>query len=422
MSDTRSARKSRDELDGHGSKQKVNMRKDSLVRSPGNSVKSLTARKTTTSPLNVRKSKRHEKEVLPSTPAKRTSERLEKCNTPDSVRRSDRCKIDLSSSSAAKESAEEPLSKLKKKRERTLTQVTMESKKAELDLEVVGIKRKKMNGQKFKALFKRQKIQETVRDAGNELEKPKKLLDVCSDNSSGFGSQSLEVMEDIGDDCSKRVVGELRDESINKTALQDSTLREDQADVENGINEESCRKDNVMDEPSLKYSQTKSSVRDISDNPAKLSKNCSSTENNDASESSQDGSISANCSERSGSIFHEVAEDAASASLVCEYCILEGTCLLCSKSKRVGYNSPEQELCFCSPRDEDLVRCATCKARRDHGAAVDCGHPLIERHAYSHMDGANKLCSLCNKDGYLLWVLCREKLHEMLPSILPRSS
>lgn len=168
-------------------------------------------------------------------------------------------------------------------------------------------------------------------------------------------------MEDIGDDCSKRVVGELRDESINKTALQDSTLREDQADVENGINEESCRKDNVMDEPSSKYSQTKSSVRDMSDNPEKLSKTCSSTENNDASESSQDGSISAHCSERSGSIFHEgmfhsidgnsyfiiinlgkdvfvsVAEDAASASLVCEYCILEGTCLLCSKSKR--YNS-----------------------------------------------------------------------------------
>lgn len=162
MSDTRSTRKSRDELDGHGSKQKVNMRKDSLVRSPGNSVKSLTARQTTTSHLNVRKPKCHEKEVSPSTPVKRTSERLEKCNTPDSLRRSDRCKKDLPSSSAAKESAEEPLSKLKKKREKTLTQVTMESKKAELDLDVVDMKRKKMNGQKFKALFKRQRIKETV--------------------------------------------------------------------------------------------------------------------------------------------------------------------------------------------------------------------------------------------------------------------
>lgn len=147
-------------------------------------------------------------------------------------------------------------------------------------------------------------------DAGNGLEKSKKVLDVCSDNSSGFGSQSMEIMEDIDDDCSKRVVGKLRDESINKAALQDSTLREDYA-----------------------------------------------------SESSQDGSINENCSERSGIMFHEgmfhsldgnfyfiiinlgkdvfvsvaVAEDAASASLVCEYCILEGTCLLCSKSKR--YNS-----------------------------------------------------------------------------------
>lgn len=408
MSDTRSARKSRDELDGHGSKQKVIMRKDSLVRSPGNTVKALTARQTTTSPLNVRKSKRHEKEVLPSTPAKRTSERLGKCNTPDSLRRSDRCKKDLSSSSASKESAEEPLSKLKKKREKTLTQVTMESKKAELDLEVVGMKRKKMSARKFKTLFKRQRIQEIVPDGGDELEKSENLLDVCSDNSSGFGSQSMEDTEDVGDDCSKRVVGKSRDESINKAALQDSTLREDQADVENGINVDSCLRDYVVDEPCSKYSQTKSSVRDMSDNPEKLPTNCSSTENNDASESSRDGSISANCSERC--IYHEVAEDAASTSLVYEYCILEGTCLLCSKSKRVGYDSPEQELCSCSPMDEDLVRFATCKARSDLGAAVtsesarefDCGNPLIERHADSHMDGAKKLCGLCNKDGYLL--------------------
>ena len=33
-----------------------------------------------------------------------------------------------------------------------------------------------------------------------------------------------------------------------------------------------------------------------------------------------------------------------------------------------------------------------------------CGQPLTKRHADSHTDGAKKLCSLCSKDGDLLWV------------------
>lgn len=163
MSNTRSARKSRVELDGHGSKPKVNMIKDSSVRSPGNPGRASTARQTTESPPSVRKSKRLEKEMPPLTPpVKRTSERLGKCNTPNSLRRSDRGKKELSSRSVSKESAEEPLSKLKKKKEKPVIQVTMESKKAELDLEVVGVKRKKMNARKFKSLFKKQKIQEIM--------------------------------------------------------------------------------------------------------------------------------------------------------------------------------------------------------------------------------------------------------------------
>lgn len=160
MSDTRSARKNKDESDGHSSKKKVNMRKDSLVRSPGNADKISTSRQTTASPQSTRKSKRLEKEMPPLTPpVKRKSERLWKCNTPSPLRRSDRGKKDLPScSSGSKQSAKEPsLSELKRKKERTLIQVTMESKKAELELEAVGMKRKKMNARTFKALFKRQR-------------------------------------------------------------------------------------------------------------------------------------------------------------------------------------------------------------------------------------------------------------------------
>lgn len=157
--------KSRDELDGHGSRQKVNMVKDTLVQSPGKLGRASNARQTAESPHGIRKSKRLEKEMTPSPPMKRTSERLGKSNTPNSLRRSDRGKKELSPGSVSKESAEEPLSKLKRKKEKPVIQVTMESEKAEqpeLDLEVVGMKRKKMNARKFRALFKRQQIQEIV--------------------------------------------------------------------------------------------------------------------------------------------------------------------------------------------------------------------------------------------------------------------
>ncbi|KAH6810386.1 hypothetical protein C2S51_024148 [Perilla frutescens var. frutescens] len=389
VSDTRSARKGRDNLDGHGSKQKVNMGKNSSVRSPGNTDKASASGQMTVSPLSVRKSKRLEKEMPASTsPAKRTSERLGTCNTPSPLRRSDRGKKDLLSSSDSKQSAEEPLSNLKRKKEKTVIQVTMESKKAEVDVEVVGLKRKKMNARKFRALFKKQRVQDIVPDGGNE--------------------------------CSKSVVGKLRDERIDKAsegALEESTLRGYETAIKNDIILDSCLSGHVVDEPCSKYFQIKSNVRDMSDNPENFSTNCS-TENMDFSESTLDGSASENLIE--GCVYPE--EDAASPSLVSEHCNLEGPCHLCSKSKRVGYDLPEQELCSCSPMEEDPGSFATCKATSDLGDAVtsesagefDCGHPLIKMHADSHTDGCKKVCGLCNKDGDLLYCegkSCRRCYH-----------
>lgn len=127
------------------------------TRSPGKIGKALTSPLATESSPSVRKSKRLE--TPPSTPPlKRVSERLGKFNTPDSLRRSGRGKKELSSCSVSKESTEEALSKSKKKKEKIVIQVTMESKKAELDLEFVGMKRKNLSARKFKALFKKQRI------------------------------------------------------------------------------------------------------------------------------------------------------------------------------------------------------------------------------------------------------------------------
>lgn len=106
-----------------------------------------STRQATESPLSVRKSKGLENETPPLTPpAKRTAEGLGKC------------KKELSSRSVSKESTEDALSKSKEKKEKTVIQVTMESNTAELDPEVVGMKRKNLNAREFQALFKTQKV------------------------------------------------------------------------------------------------------------------------------------------------------------------------------------------------------------------------------------------------------------------------
>ncbi|KAI3461415.1 hypothetical protein Pfo_018078 [Paulownia fortunei] len=434
VSDTRSARKSKDEVDGRSSKKKVNIRKDSLMRNPGkdhvsgvrrSARETSLSRQMTPSPQSMRKSKRLEKGTLPLTPSvKRKSERLEKYNTPSPLRRSDRGKKILSSSSSgSKQSAKElSLSESKRKKEKTLIQVTMESEKAELDLEAVGMKRKKMNARTFKALFKRQRVKENVPDGDGELEGRDKLSDVGSDNSRGIVSEPMGNGEDVSDECSRRVVGKLRDGSIDKASggdLQKSicSLKDCHADIENDINVDSSHRDNVLDEPCSKYSQTSSSVRETFDYPERLPKNCASTENMDALESesstclarSRDGCANSDISDKC--LHSKVAEPTPSPSPKCENHNLLGTCVLCSKNRRVGYDSPEQELCSCNPTvDKDLGSFSTCKDRSDHGAAVtsesakkcDCRHLLTKTRADAQMDGHEKVCALCNKDGELL--------------------
>ncbi|KAK6144371.1 hypothetical protein DH2020_021191 [Rehmannia glutinosa] len=301
VNDTRSARKSKDEGKDQASGVRKSARETSL------------SRQMTPSPQSMRKSKRLEKGTPPLTPTlKRKSERLGKYNTPSPLRRSDRGKKFFSStSSASKRSGKElTLSELKRKK-KNLIQVTMESEKAELDLEAVGMKRKKLNSRSFKALFKRQRIKEIVPDGDGELEGRDKLLDVCSDNSRGIGSETMGNGAGISDECSRRMVGKLRDESIDNAsdgAPQKSicSLNQCHVDTENDVNMDSSHRDNVLDEPCSKYSHPRSSVRGKLDYPEGLPTNCSSTENMDASVSesstclakAHDGSVCSDISEK----------------------------------------------------------------------------------------------------------------------------
>ncbi|KAG8371313.1 hypothetical protein BUALT_Bualt13G0074700 [Buddleja alternifolia] len=190
VSDTRSARKNKDEADGHNSKNNINIRKDSSINSPGKSDASgvrrsgretSLSRQMTPSPPSTRKSKRLEKGIPPLTPPmKRKSERLEKHNTPSPLRKSERGKKNLlSSSPGSRQSAKElTLSELKRKKQKSLIQVTMESEKVE-----PSTKRKKMNAKTFKGLFKKQCIKKILPDVGEELEGPDESSHVFSDNT-----------------------------------------------------------------------------------------------------------------------------------------------------------------------------------------------------------------------------------------------
>ncbi|GFP82484.1 helicase protein mom1 [Phtheirospermum japonicum] len=453
VSDTRSARNSKDEGDGPSSKKKEDIRKDSTMRSPGKAQASgvrRSARETSNSrqktPSPQRKSKRLEKGTPPLAPTlKRKSERLEKHKTPSPVRRSDRGKRGFSpSSSDSKKSAKGlGLSESKRKKEKNLTEVTMESEKAELDLESVGMKRKKMNARSFMALFKRQRIK-IVPDGDGVLDGRDKLSDGCSDCSRGIVSEPMGNREDVSDECSRRIVRELRDESIDidkasDGALQKSiySLKDCHENFQNNGNMDSSCRDNVLDEPCSKSSHTSLSVGETVDCSERLPTNCSSTENMDAPESE-----SSTCLAKTGGgslqrlfllrhlcvktaifwalVFYAprtkgaVEHAAHKCLMLCDECCIP----LCNRTLlhfhvywRIGYNSPEQELCSCNPTvDEDLGSFSSCKGRSDNEAAVisetaekrDSRHHLTEVRAYSQMDGHENVCALCNKSGELL--------------------
>ncbi|KAL7127241.1 hypothetical protein ABFS83_14G242600 [Erythranthe nasuta] len=293
VSDTRSARRSKEEADDSSTKKKVNFRKDPSTRSTDvsgarSARETSSSRPTTpnpksramTSPQIMRKSKRLDKGLPALTPPmKRKSERLEKHNTPSPVRRSDRGKKNLASNASGSKQPAKELSSSgsKRRKEKTLIELTTESKKSEVDLEAVGNKKRKMmDGRSFRSLFKKQRIKDIVLDGDGDLEGRDKLSDVCSGNSKGVDSKTIGNDEDISDECNRGVVGNLRDESIDKTdneATQKSVCssKDCHTDIENDVIVDSGLGNNVVGQPSSKDSQTSLSVQETFDNTERSS-------------------------------------------------------------------------------------------------------------------------------------------------------
>ncbi|KAL9143511.1 hypothetical protein ABFS82_14G242300 [Erythranthe guttata] len=313
VSDTRSARRSKEEADDSSTKKKVNVRKDPSTRSTDvsdprsareasssrpttpNPKSRASSRQTTTSPQIMRKSKRLDKGLPALTPPmKRKSERLEKHNTPSPVRRSDRGKKNLASNASGSKQPAKELSSSgsKRRKEKTLIELTTESKKAEVDLEAVGNKKRKMmDARSFRSIFKKQRIKDIVLDGDGDLEGRDKVSDVCSGNSKGVDSNKpIGNDEDISDECNRGVVGNLRDESIDKTdneATRKSVCSSKgcHTDIENDVIVDSGLGNNVVGQPCSKDSQNSLSVRETFDNTERSSKICLSTDNIDAQKS-----------------------------------------------------------------------------------------------------------------------------------------
>ncbi|KAG8387652.1 hypothetical protein BUALT_Bualt02G0043600 [Buddleja alternifolia] len=313
-----------------------------------------------------------------------------------------------SSYSVSKQSAKTlSVPEWRRKKEKSVIQVPMESRKVEIPLESVGIKRKKMTARAFRALFKRQRL---GLDVAVELEGSDKLSHSCSGNNREIGSEPMGKREDVSDESSRRVVAELRDGSVDRASdgpLQKLTDSFHDANIlGNEISVDPNLMENVVDEPS----RVSSDFRGTLDDSERLATHHSPTKNKDALESecltrprkSQRDAINSESGEK---CMHPKVAETIPLSAKRAIRSLTGTCTLCSKEKRISYNSADMELCSCDCTvEKELDSSYTCKDKGDHGAAEkwDQRNPLNKRHSNCQMDGDQNVCAVCNKHGELL--------------------
>ncbi|KAL3618573.1 hypothetical protein CASFOL_037655 [Castilleja foliolosa] len=145
---------------------------------------------------------------------------------------------------------------------------------------------------------------------------------------------------------------------------------------------------NVVDEPpAIHHSRTSTVVREIIDNSESVPTNCSPAKSKNVPEPETTTCLIRSTNDAINS--ERVAETITPQSAECENSSLLGTCILCSKEKRICYNSQEKELCTCDDTTQkDLDRSSTRKDRVDQGT--------------SQMDDHGIVCDVCNNDGKLL--------------------
>ncbi|CAA3025175.1 helicase MOM1-like isoform X1 [Olea europaea subsp. europaea] len=421
VSSTRSAKKNTDEFVGNSSKKKmVNKEQQSNLTTEKADVLGLrrstretqSSRLKTPSPQSTRKSERIERQTPPLIrPVKRKSDRIEKHNLTSTPRKSDRCKkINLPSSSGSKQSGKRlsPLNLKKKEiKEKSLKQLTVESRKAEPDLNSVGTKRKKMDACSYKALFKPQKIKYSMPDVAEELPRQDKPPAVIS------GGISSEPIGKSGE-SSGRVIQNLANESSGTASGVDVL----ENDIDGKLSQ-SFPAHSGNDEPSqppdgdgLKNVEIGCTIIDILDDEERAP--CSSIKNVEVTDlRSADGSEDdVQCIQPKGSV----------PSSGREVHHLLGTCFVCFRKKRLDYDSPEEELCSCGASSNVYLNDFP-KDRGDQEAAIysestgRCSSgEQNETHSDHRRGGPKNVCLICNQGGELLCCIgnrCKRCYHPL---------
>lgn len=428
MSGTRSSRKNKEVNDDSKKKESSygkGSSRCSLRRTDVSGV--MTSRETSLSKeMSLNSQSKHkslslDKPVAPSTPQMTNkSERLEK-QTPSPLRRSDRNK-NMSSSSNSKQSVKEftpsNLSRKKDKKE-SVIQVLVDTEKTESALESVAVRRKNMDSRSFKSLFKRQQIKVVFPDVDRELEGQDNISYICNGNSSESGCKPMRNGEDISDEFCERVVGKLRDESLDRSSDGDfhksiCSLRGFDAEIlGNDASIDSNHIDYVVDEipelchgDGLKDNRSNSSAIETHDYSEKLPTSCLTATNTNSPEPRSSFCLESSqycpISTESGEICLEMKDIVPSSSAKWETTCLLGTCVLCNKKKRLSHGSPEQELCSCSATlDDGLSNFSASKDGGDDGAAVPLKsfEHCCSRNPYRETNSREEACVICDEDG-----------------------
>ncbi|XP_057484469.1 helicase protein MOM1-like isoform X1 [Actinidia eriantha] len=482
VNDTRSTRRNKDDEITSSTKKAIKSKGSSTSGSPTTDTSGLrrstrgtpSRKQISSSPSTTRKSERLEKRTPTTIPVKRKHEIFEKQKVSIPLRRSDRGKKHLlPSSSGSRKSEKGPdssdIERKKLKREKSMKQLTLESReinrRGQQDPKPVGMKKKRMDARTYISFFKQQLRRDTAPDTNEELERPNKLSQVDSNCCGGSLFEQVKDVEDGGEECSEGMGGHLRvecteraSEKILGRSVSGLKNLETEALGNHGEVEVSCTSQkssssaehsNPSDGDGFNDSKSGQRLKATIDDAERVQVDCSSVEKSRTPElvdsacmgRINDGDIDEKIGDRVAAKRkrHSVQMDCnASTTFASKHsctsnkdaaappsfkCIanIVGTCHICSKRRRVDYDSIVQELCVCNVALNKRSRDSPYhKDRGETEANVqgpiekNDGTAQQESPLNAQIDGFQKLCVICKLGGKLLCCVgkgCKRRYH-----------
>lgn len=431
------------------------------------SAKGVFSGQTTSSPPSIRKSERLGKRTPPTTPVMRQSERLVNHGTPGPLRRSDRSKKNLSSSTSESNQSGKIVSsvdtgKRKEKKEKSMKQLTAESQRVlSSEKNERGSKRKRMDAHSYKSLFKSQKRRYLRSDSDDRSERQDRLSQIYSEESEGGDSRLVQDIEHEDHEYDHalslpvglRVVKEHPGEPVqagleaaSPKPVPTSKVVEvniSENDLDANISFSSCS-NNVSEKTTDDLDRVDGKVsmlgginkgmpndgnRELEDHSSAETLKIPELVDPINMQRSADGGTCPESDAQSGKskaqnyqrdvqckVTEKEIGDDVHALVVKDTCLtpsnlekheIIGSCVVCYKKRRLAYDSPEEELCSCAPVEKDTGEAGSVQ-RSDH----DIG--LNETVSDIQIGSDENICVKCKHPGELLYCSgkgCRRCYH-----------